>query len=156
MPTSLPKYVPLESCIDRGIYALRSRNLATGVFRRRTSGFIGIRHKFFDSFLFEEYHWDTGEPYGTACPVRLIGILPDDIANSYYDAPPGCHSWGLRGTEMIGVVRTNLAPGEEPHGRRRGFQDRWVDTGERTPDDLIYSDQPENQKLFDYLNEISH
>lgn len=82
MKTSSPEYIPLPDCLDRGIYELDSRNLVTGVFRKETGGFVGIWQKFGNRFLFEEDHWDTGEPFGTAKPLRLITMLPGDIATS--------------------------------------------------------------------------
>ena len=67
--------IPLDKCIDRHIYRIRSRNLDFGVYREATNGFIGIREKFGDLYLFEEYHWD----FGTVRPLEDVGVLPDDI-----------------------------------------------------------------------------
>lgn len=71
--------IELINCKDRSIYTLNSRNLVLGVFREETKGFIGIRYKFGNRYLFEEYHWDTGVPYGTAKPLKLLELLPADI-----------------------------------------------------------------------------
>jgi hypothetical protein len=65
-------YIPLDQCKHGFLYRLSSRNLAYGVFNKDTKGFTGLRTKFSSVFLFEEYHWDTGEPYGTACPLEEI------------------------------------------------------------------------------------
>jgi hypothetical protein len=75
------KYIPLDQCGDRAVYSLRSNNLGIGVFSKETRGFIGIRTKFGNKYLFTEYHHDTGAPFGTACPVEKIGMLPDNIEN---------------------------------------------------------------------------
>ncbi len=61
-------YISLTECTHRGIYKLSSRNLSLGVFNKPSNGFIGIREKFGDLYLFTEYHWDNGPPFGTACP----------------------------------------------------------------------------------------
>lgn len=53
------KYIPLDKCIKRGIYRIRSRNLSIGLFDGE-KGFIGIRTKFGDRYLFTEYHHDSG------------------------------------------------------------------------------------------------
>jgi hypothetical protein len=46
-----------------------------------TRGFIGLRTKFDSTFLFTEYHWDTGEPHGTVKPTEDLGIdLPEGIS----------------------------------------------------------------------------
>jgi hypothetical protein len=50
-----------------------------GVFNGVT-GFIGIREKFNHEYLFTEYHYDTGAPYGTVHSVEDAGIeLPSNI-----------------------------------------------------------------------------
>jgi len=80
-----PDRIPIKDCIEGHIYSLLSRNLKLGVYRgnegtkRFGPGFIGIRTKFGSRYLFEEYHWDCGEPYGTANPLRDLGPLPEGI-----------------------------------------------------------------------------
>ena len=71
--------IPLTECQHRGIYRLASRNLTLGVFNSFSKGFIGIREKFGDLYLFTEYHWDMGVPFGTANAYEYLGQLPDDI-----------------------------------------------------------------------------
>ena len=71
-------YIPLDKCIYRHLYRIHSRNLKVGVFDGKT-GFIGIRLKFGFKYLFTEYHWDQGPPYGTVQPQEDLGPIPDDI-----------------------------------------------------------------------------
>ena len=66
------KYISLAECKHGHIYYIDSRNLTYGIFNKETKGFTGIRTKFDDVYLFEEYHWDTGAPYGTAKPLEDI------------------------------------------------------------------------------------
>ena len=75
-------YIPLVECKDRMLYRLSSRNLSLGVYCAENNGFIGLRSKFGSQFLFTEYHWDTGAPYGTACPLEQLEALPAEIALS--------------------------------------------------------------------------
>lgn len=70
--------IPIPECKYGGIYRLRSRNLPYGVYDGH-GGFIGIREKFWDYFLFKEYHWDTGRPFGTVTPLELVGTIPGHI-----------------------------------------------------------------------------
>lgn len=74
-------YIPLAECKHGWRYLLDSRNLRTGVYDQKTRGFTGIRVKFDSVFLFTEYHWDTGVPYGTAKPLQELEdwthLLPD-------------------------------------------------------------------------------
>ena len=71
--------ISLENCKHGYVYEIDSRNLSHGVFNSKDNGFIGIRNKFRNNFLFTEYHWDTGEPYGTVIPLKELEKVPDDI-----------------------------------------------------------------------------
>jgi len=72
--------IPIEKCIPRRLYRIGCRNLIYGIWNPETKGFIGIREKFDDLFLFTEYHWDTGAPFGTVNRMRDTGIdLPEEI-----------------------------------------------------------------------------
>lgn len=120
----------LENCIPRRVYKLRSRNLSLGVYNGR-SGFIGIRTKFGDRFLFTEYHWDTGSPYGTVMDAIDTGIdVSEDIPLIEY-----------LGSEDINTGR--LVDYSED---KRWY---WVDTGESDPD--IRACAISNQPLFNFL-----
>lgn len=74
-----PTYIPVEQCIPRGIYEIRARNFSVGIFtsgkEEGRQGFIGIRQKFDNRYLFTEYHYDTGGGVGTAMPIRLLGMV---------------------------------------------------------------------------------
>jgi hypothetical protein len=71
------EYIKLEDCIKGNVYKIRSRNLTLGVFDGEM-GFIGIRTKFGDRYLFTEYHWDTGaENCGTTHPIEDLGPLSE-------------------------------------------------------------------------------
>lgn len=60
------------------LYQIRSRNLPYGVYDGR-GGFIGIREKFASLFLFTEYDWDNGPPFGTVTVQEDLGPTPEDI-----------------------------------------------------------------------------
>jgi hypothetical protein len=74
-------YIPVDECQDRRLYRIHSRNLnIVGVYNAEHQGFIGIREKFGSRYLFMEFHWDTGMPFGTVQPDESTPeILPDDI-----------------------------------------------------------------------------
>ena len=72
-------YIPMTSCKHGHLYRLHSRNLRHGVYNAETKGFNGLRRKFDNLFLFEEYHWDTGAPYGTVKPLEDLGMC--DVAD---------------------------------------------------------------------------
>lgn len=77
--------IPLTDCKHGGLYRLSSRNLLLGVFNKNTSGFVGIREKFGDHYLFTEFHWDTSAPFGTVRPIELLEMYPDEPNESIYD-----------------------------------------------------------------------
>lgn len=113
-------YIPVAECRRRHVYRLRSRNLAFGVFApEKDNGFIGIREKFGNRFLFTEHHWDNGPPYGTAKPVEDLGPLRDERIRLWEAMPTTCGYCGERveyeqsdeGVEKDG----NVYPGEWVH-----------------------------------------
>jgi len=68
--------IPIAECVHGTVYRIKSRNLSIGVFNSENKGFIGIRNKFGCNYLFTEYHWDTGAPFGTACPFEALEPVP--------------------------------------------------------------------------------
>lgn len=74
-PKPCSEYIPLEKCKEGHLYRIEARNGRFGVFRKEESAFTIARKKFNDIFLFDEYHWDTGEPFGTVKPKRDLGRL---------------------------------------------------------------------------------
>ena len=71
-----PDRIPMEQCKHGWLYRVLSRNLNLGVYRESDHGFVGIRHKMGARFLFAEFHWDTGPPFGTANPLEVICQCP--------------------------------------------------------------------------------
>ena len=72
--------IPIAECTPGRVYQIQSRNLTFGVYDGN-EGFIGIREKFGHRYLFTEYHWDQGPPYGTVSGQKDLGIdLPADIS----------------------------------------------------------------------------
>jgi hypothetical protein len=67
--------IPIEDCKKGYLYLINSRNLDLAVYDG-DGGFIGIREKFGQRFLFTEFHWDTGEPYGTVRPQEELEYCP--------------------------------------------------------------------------------
>lgn len=72
--------IPLTQCRHRYLYRIGSRNLSLGVFDRGQNGFVGIREKFDDLYLFVEYHWDCGPPYGTVNPLEELECIPETFS----------------------------------------------------------------------------
>ncbi len=96
-------YLPLKECRPRHIYKLNSRNLKYGVFNPKDNGFIGIRTKFSNRYLFTEYHWDTGPPYGTAKPIEDLGLIDDEDVFLMESYPAICKYCG----QILSFVKNN-------------------------------------------------
>lgn len=72
----IKNYIPLDQCVDKHLYKIGSRNLRLGVFVAETAGFVGIREKYDQTYLFTEYHYDIGPPFGTVVPRKDLGECP--------------------------------------------------------------------------------
>lgn len=71
---------PVDQHIKGRVYKIHSRNLSYGVWDGK-GGFIGIRQKWHDRFLFTEYHYDVSQRYGTVRESKDIGIdVPEYIS----------------------------------------------------------------------------
>lgn len=131
--------IALADCKHGYTYHITSRNLVVGVFNAETRGFIGIREKFGSEFLFTEFHFDTGAPYGTASPYEEIGKCPvADLRESFETVCSKCN-------KPVAFVR-NL-PDD-----KNDMRGKWLHDGTRCEDG--YPTSPMNTALFDYLKTI--
>lgn len=122
--------IPLEKCKKGRVYRLNSRNLRYGVFDGKT-GFIGIRQKWEDRYLFREYHWDADPRHGTVRAMEDTGIdVPETVE-----------------------IKESLGTKDQISGRPMEYRDdAWVftDTEEKASGD--YSPMGvRNSELFDFL-----
>lgn len=71
-------FVPAEKLENGRVYKIKSRNLLVGVWNAETGGFIGIREKFGDRYLFTEYLWtDFSGTARAIAPTELTaGTIP--------------------------------------------------------------------------------
>jgi len=68
--------IPMDQCKDGFLYVVDARNSKLGIYKEKNNAFTISRYKFGSNFLFDEFHWDTGEPYGTVHPLKEIGVVP--------------------------------------------------------------------------------
>lgn len=130
--------IPIERCIARRVYRIKSRNLSIGVYDG-SGGFIGIREKFGDRYLFTEYHWDQGPPFGTVSGHIDMGIdLPKDIP-----------------------LETSLGTVDEKTGRPIDFDKPifeggrgWFFTDTNEASELIWPIDVSNKRLFHFLERL--
>lgn len=69
-------YIKLDNLKDGYTYTIDARNASVGIYLKKNKSFLISRIKFSDNYLFEEYHWDTGEPFGTVKPIEEIEKAP--------------------------------------------------------------------------------
>jgi hypothetical protein len=71
-------FIPEAELEDRRVYLLRSRNLRFGAWDAETGSFYGVREKFGDRYIDNEYQW--GERSGTAHAREALDLfVPDEI-----------------------------------------------------------------------------
>jgi hypothetical protein len=70
------EHIPMDQCKEGFLYIIDARNSKLGIYDTENMSFTISRYKIGNNFLFEEYHWDTGSPYGTAKPLKEIMEVP--------------------------------------------------------------------------------
>jgi hypothetical protein len=143
------QYIKREDCKDRVLYRIASRNLRFGVFNKAENGFNGIREKFGRLYIFQEYHYDNGPPFGTVLPlIELTEVLPPEIENVSNLAG----SWCSVCNEPVEYVK-------EPHektysdGETIRFPGRWkhVNPNSSEHDTDYHAYSKSNDALFKWL-----
>ena len=66
------EYIKMEDLKKGYLYHIKARNSYVGIWIPDRKSFLISRWKFDTNYLFEEYHWDTGEPFGTVRPIEEI------------------------------------------------------------------------------------
>lgn len=73
-------YLSMDDLKNGFVYIFSARNGFIGVWNSEVKGFVFIREKFGRKYLFTEYHWDTGPPFGTVHPYFEFEKCPiEDI-----------------------------------------------------------------------------
>lgn len=136
--------IPMDQCVKGRVYKLQCRNLPYGVYDGE-EGFIGIRQKFGQFYLFTEYHWDRGAPFGTVSGQEDLGI----------DVPASI----LIGENLGTYDHNTKRPLNYVDGLKSPRQIKspgwWVytDTNEPAPQE-VKPIEDENKALFDFLKQV--
>ncbi len=85
----LGEFIPLDQCEHGWLYHIKARNFRLGIYNEVEKEFIGIRTKFGSRYLFGEYHWDTGEPFGTVKPITKLEQAPFEKLSERDDGDAG-------------------------------------------------------------------
>lgn len=132
--------IPLTDCKKGYTYAINSRNLGFGVYDG-DQGFVGIREKFYNFYLFTEYHYDQGPPFGTVRPFKELEACPiEDLRCNLETICLDCRE---------PVEFREHPPGTDLEGRGSW----WHKSGEALCDDA-HPGAPLNKVLFDYLTDV--
>lgn len=118
----------MEELQNGYLYRINARNAEYGIWIEEDKAFMISRLKFGYNFLFKEDHWDTGFPYGTVKPIRLMWKPPFKVEK---------------------IERLNFIAKDDPNGKEKRklekrvlrylniFEDRewkqreWLRTGDR-------------------------
>jgi hypothetical protein len=147
--TQPSKLIPLAACITGRVYQLHCRNFRVGVYNGR-KGFIGIREKFGSRYLFTEFHWEIGPPFGTVSETVDLEIdVPPEIQIAEDSAVIDTS------TNRIVVFDPALKSPNNITNPPAGWY-RYVDTNEVAPSvaEGFRSARVENAALFDFLDAI--
>jgi len=79
-------YIPLEDCVDGGLYRVKARNFSIAIYEADRKVFHGRRRKFDEVYVWPETHWDASETFGTAKPIELLEMvdIPPHESRSVY------------------------------------------------------------------------
>jgi hypothetical protein len=147
--------IPKEECVIGQTYAIRSRNLIVGVWTGE--GFVGIREKFDRRYLFTEYHYDDGPPFGTVTPERVLGPCPVEDLGEYLDLTCNCGrtvEWRVENRVYLDPTGKKEVPETEPGWWKQTGWDYHKDDGSRLPKPTTKEHSAVltiNQPLFDWL-----
>ena len=72
------KKIPMSELKNNYLYEIDCRNQNRGVWIEAQQGFQIARKKFDSTFLFVEYDWETGPPFGTARAFKEIEKAPEN------------------------------------------------------------------------------
>jgi len=85
-PGKSVEYIKMDELKNGYLYKILARNASCGIWIEDAKGFLISRTKWGDNFTFVEYHWDTGEPYGTVKPLKEIEKSPFKIGDLEQEA----------------------------------------------------------------------
>lgn len=113
-------YLPMDSLQAGMAYAIFARNAYVGIWIPEQSGFLISRYKVGPTpYLFVEYHWDTGEPHGTAKPLRLLEACPFPLPNREHYRDEDANAAACVWLDEL-EARNPPMPGWDSVGDRRG------------------------------------
>ena len=93
--------------VDRRLYRIIARNFFLGVWDAQHRGFIGIREKFGDKYLFTEYNHETG---GTARAWEALDVdVPPEIELREH-SPLTCMDCGRLAEQFRGNAYAEQGP----------------------------------------------
>ena len=106
----LVRRIPVEDIEVGCAYVIHARNGGVGVAVQDDHGAISYvlhREKFGDHYLFTEWDWDNGPPFGTAIPLRKLDVEPpedDEALLTWLSEREEEHREGIQGAwdEVLG------------------------------------------------------
>ncbi len=108
-------FIPVAECEHGYLYHVKARNFRLGIYNEDAREFIGIRTKFGNRYLFGEYHWDQGPPFGTVKPIAKLEESPFETISEHGgdgDVGETIFDWlEVKATEYREAAYSHEAPG---------------------------------------------
>jgi len=79
------EYIKIKDLKDGYLYEIIARNAKYGIWREVSKGFLISRIKFGSNYIFEEYHYDFSNFFGTAQPVKEIEQSPFQVSKNDFE-----------------------------------------------------------------------
>jgi hypothetical protein len=92
-------YIEIGALEPYHLYRIHARNARIGIYLPKGYSFLIRRQKFTDWYAFEEYHWDTGAPFGTVRPLKALECTP--FRQEDFQQGP----WETNGIKMYGYFK---------------------------------------------------
>lgn len=72
-------YIKIDDLKNNYSYKIIGRNAYVGIWVENEKSFMISRYTGLKPYLFHEYHWDIGTPFGTVKPIELIELCPFSV-----------------------------------------------------------------------------
>jgi hypothetical protein len=104
-------YIEIGDLKPYHLYRIHARNARIGIYLPENYSFLIRRNKFNDWYAFEEYHWDTGAPFGTVRPQKELEYTPfgqEDLKQGPWESN-GIKYYGYyKNIELMSYLKTKM------------------------------------------------
>lgn len=139
-------FIPVADLEHGRAYRIKSRNLRVGFWNADKDGFVGVREKFGDRYLFTEHQWR--ERGGTANALEALDVYAGDI--------PVQEHIGLMCRFCDTPIEQIWEDAEREDGTvwKKCVGDRHLEDTDCVPEESHFGYWKMNKPLFDLIDEL--